>query len=800
MAASSLRASCLQSFPSPSGDRWAFQRKRNRCSYSINIATRRRINCDSWDCAKAERTSSCGRCVIANIWCTSRRSSGSGFHHLPAQNLSVTKKVERTHLGAFSTSRMAGFIFRLVVRNAPIFISHRRSRETIAAYISPPAADPNLLEVFSEDNDQNSSSLTPLIFKERRLVITWNLLGSLLLKEKLRLAICAFALIGCSCCTLSMPLFSGRFFETLIGACEEPLWKLLSKLSFVYFMEPILTVIFVTNMITIWEKVMTNLRSQVFRRILTQKVEFFDRHKVGELTGMLSSELGSLKDAINENVSRDRGFRAIAEMTGTVVILFSLSAQLAPLLGVLMLSISVLVAVYRRRTIPVFRAYGLAQASISDYANETFSAIRTVRSFGGERRQLSMLAEKVSEFQKSGMKLGWLKAANESWTRVVIYVSLMALYILGGYKVKMGELAVGTVVSFIGYTFTLTFAVQGVVTTLGDVRVALASIDRINSVIDDTDVDESLAHGLDSEAWGEFESTHDSAKDMEDGTAISGRRASRFLTISKAIGSRSGLESVKSVCEHAWSGDVSLEGVHFAYPLRPDVEVLKGINLLLKQGNVTAVVGSSGAGKSTIVQLLMRFYEPTRGRITLAGEDIRRFNKREWTRAFSIVNQDPILFAMSVADNIAYGLPDEDVPSDEIIAAARAANAHEFIISLPLGYNTLVGERGSLLSGGQRQRIAIARALLKNSPLLILDEATSALDTVSEQLVQEALDHLMKGRTTIVIAHRLSTVQRASQIAVCADGRIVELGSHSDLVAHGGMYASLVDSQRLGFE
>ncbi|KAH7301687.1 hypothetical protein KP509_23G038100 [Ceratopteris richardii] len=256
----------------------------------------------------------------------------------------------------------------------------------------------------------------------------------------------------------------------------------------------------------------------------------------------------------------------------------------------------------------------------------------------------------------------------------------------------------------------------------------------------------------------------------------------------------------KTVCELAWSGDVVLEDVYFSYPLRPDIEVLKGINLVLRKGTITAIVGSSGAGKSTIVQLLARFYEPTSGRITLGGEDVRQFDKSEWARAISIVNQEPVLFAMSVAENIAYGLPNENVSQDDIVAAAKAANAHDFIISLPMGYSTLVGERGSLLSGGQRQRVAIARALLKNAPLLILDEATSALDTVSEQLVQGALDRLMKGRTTLVIAHRLSTVQKADQIAVCVDGKIAELGSHAELVSQGGTYSTLVDSQRLAFD
>lgn len=432
---------------------------------------------------------------------------------------------------------------------------------------------------------------------------------------------------------------------------------------------------------------------------------------------------------------------------------------------------------------PVFKSHGMAQARISDCASETFSAIRTVRSFGGERRQISMFEKLVNAYQSSGIKLGILKSANESLTRVVVYISLLALYCLGGSKVKSGELAVGIMTSFIGYTFTLTFAVQGGVNTLGDLRGTFAAVDRINSILSAVDIDESLAYGLDRELKNKEESDVDTGENQS--------QMSRYM---------SALKSVNDWCSLAWSGDICLEDVYFSYPLRSDVPVLNGLNLTLKCGTVTALVGPSGAGKSTIVQLLARFYEPTRGRITVAGEDVRTFDKREWARLVSLVNQEPVLFSVSVGENIAYGLPDEDVSKEDIIKAAKAANAHEFIISLPQGYDTQVGERGSLFSGGQRQRIAIARAILKNAPVLILDEATSALDAVSERLVQEALDHLMKGRTSLVIAHRLSTVQNAHQIALCADGRIEELGTHSELLTKGGKYASLVDTQRLAFE
>ncbi|KAK2985080.1 hypothetical protein RJ640_022958 [Escallonia rubra] len=608
----------------------------------------------------------------------------------------------------------------------------------------------------------------------------------------------------------------GRFFEVLIGARPDPLWELLSKVGVLYTLEPIFTVIFVMNMNTVWEKVMSSLRAQIFRNVLIQKVGFFDRYKVGELTALLTSDLGSLKSIVSENISRDRGFRALSEasystlskrlfdsalsidsslslqVVGTIFVLFALAPELAPILGVLMLTVSVLVAVYKRSTVNVFKSYGLAQASIADCVTETFSAIRTVRSFGGEKRQMSMFGGQVAAYQTSGIKLGIFKSVNESLTRVAVYVSLMALYCLGGSKVKAGELSVGTVASFIGYTFTLTFAVQGLVNTFGDLRGAFAATERIKSVLSGADIDEALAYGLEKDL--KQKKVRDEHLELFFTDGLDRERQSQNTWY------MSSLKAGSNVRRLAGSGDICLEDVHFAYPLRPDVVILNGLNLKLKRGTVTALVGSSGAGKSTIVQLLARFYEPTSGRITVAGEDLRTFDKSEWARVVSIVNQEPVLFSVSVGENIAYGLPDDYVSKDDVIKAAKAANAHDFIISLPQGYDTLVGERGGLLSGGQRQRIAIARALLKNAPILILDEATSALDTVSERLVQNALNRLMKGRTTMVIAHRLSTVQNADQIALCSDGKIAELGTHFELLDRKGQYASLVGTQRLAFE
>jgi len=240
-------------------------------------------------------------------------------------------------------------------------------------------------------------------------------------------------------------------------------------------------------------------------------------------------------------------------------------------------------------------------------------------------------------------------------------------------------------------------------------------------------------------------------------------------------------------------GAIAFEKVTFHYPTRPDQSALDGIDLSVRPGETVALVGPSGAGKTTVIQLLLRFYDPDRGRITIDGVALPDMARSDFRRAIALVPQDPVIFAASARENIRYGRP--EATDAEVEAAARAAAAHDFIAALPQGYDSFLGERGVMLSGGQKQRIAIARAILRDAPILLLDEATSALDAESERAVQRAVDELAKGRTTLIVAHRLATVKKAHRIVVFDQGRIVASGSHDDLVAEGGLYARLARLQ-----
>nr|WP_319514134.1 ABC transporter transmembrane domain-containing protein [uncultured Cohaesibacter sp.] len=583
----------------------------------------------------------------------------------------------------------------------------------------------------TESNSQSRVRFQPL----RRLApFAWKYKG---------LVLAALAsLVVASLATLSLPILVRGFVDR--GISENNIADVNHYTALLVLAVVVLALMSASRyyfVIILGERVVNDLRTAVFAKLTLLSPAFYDRVRSGEIVSRLTADATQIRSAVGASASM--ALRNFLLFAGAAVMMVVTSPRMSLLvLGAIPFIVIPLVLLGRW----VRRRQRFAQDRLADssaFATEAIGSMRILQSFTQEERAKSVFSSNIEAAFGAARASVRARAVLTAFAFFVIFTSIVAVLWYAAHDVTAGRLSAGALSQFVIYS---TMAAAG----LGGM----------------------------SEVWGEISQASGSAERL-------------FELLDEPVLVKNA--EVVSPLVTASNLSVAFEGVDFHYPSSEEQPVLSALSFAIAGGETVAIVGPSGAGKTTVFQLLMRFYDPESGRILLGGQPIGGLDLNALRSAIALVPQEPVIFAMSIADNIAMGR--EGAEREAIIEAARAAHAHDFIAQLPEGYDTMVGERGVTLSGGQRQRLAIARAILKDAPILLLDEATSALDAESERYVQLALADLMKGRTTIVIAHRLATVKKADRILVLESGTLVEQGTHDSLVAAGGLYARLAQLQ-----
>lgn len=489
------------------------------------------------------------------------------------------------------------------------------------------------------------------------------------------------------------------------------------------------------------ERVVADIRKAVFDRVIGMSPSFYETVMTGEILSRITTDTTLIQSVIGSSVSI--ALRNVLMLIGGMVLMLLTSAKLTGLVLLIVPLVVVPILVLGRRLRVLSRENQDWIAASSGEASEALTAVQTVQSFAQEdaaRGRFAEVTEKSFDVAKTRIRV---RAAMTVAVMFLVFAGVVGVLWMGARDVRADMMSSGALVQFVIYAILVAGAVAALSEIWGELQRAAGATERLVELLETQD-------------------------DVNDPAA-------------------------PVACPVPLRGEVGFEDVRFAYPTRPDKPALQGLSVAVRAGETVALVGPSGAGKTTVMQLIQRFYDPQAGQVTLDGVDVKDMARADFRAQIAVVPQDPVIFSGSARDNIRFGRP--EASDGEVEAAAKAAAAHEFIQGLAESYDTRLGERGVMLSGGQKQRVAIARAILSDAPILLLDEATSALDAESERAVQEAVEALSEGRTTIIVAHRLATVKKADRILVLEDGAVVAEGTHEALVAENGLYARLARLQ-----
>jgi len=583
----------------------------------------------------------------------------------------------------------------------------------------------------AEEGKKTSASLRPLLS-----------LKPYLLRYKGMIAASLVALIVSAAATLAVPLAVRRMIDVGFSGIEPSLVdKYFATLLGVGLVLALASAARFYCVNWLGERVVADIRADIFKHLTGLSPAFYETVQSGEVMSRLTADTTQVKAAASTTISQ--ALRNVVILIGAVVMMIITSPRLSLLVLIAIPLIVLPLFAYGRTVRSLSREAQDSLAHASAYASESLGQVRVLQAFTHERVASARFAGAVERAFAAAKARTKARAGLTALAIFLVFASVVGILWYGAQDVLAGTMTGGRLGQFVLYTV-----------------LAAAAMGEL------------------SEVWGEINQAAGAAERLGELLAVQSEIESPTRPVVMPMPPR---------------GEIAFRDVTFHYPSRPAISALNGVSFRVRPGERVAIVGPSGAGKTTIFALLLRFYDPQKGTVAVDGVPVNEVNLQDLRARFAIVPQEPALFADTVAANIGYGV--DEASRSDIEKAARAAFAHDFIAALPRGYDTMLGEGGVTLSAGQRQRVAIARAVLRNAPILLLDEATSALDSESETLVQRALDAIMQGRTTLVIAHRLATVTRADRILVLDEGRLVEEGTHQSLLGNGGIYARLAELQ-----